>query len=335
MHEELARIEQWIQGLLEGKTVTALVVDQFSTGIQPLVAQLKQLVKFVNQMQEFSLHLANGELHQDSDRSNLLLGPLKDLQSNLQHMLWQVNCVSKGDYSQNVDFLGEFSVMFNALTDQIRLREALLQQQAEQRTAYYLRMQILYEQMRTFRHDIKNHCLSLAELISAGMLEDALAYINSVAGVALSADGLVVTGNPLFDAILSEKISLAREKGIEVDLQIVMPKEVQVNNFDWCVLLGNSWDNAVEACLRLPDQEKKRIWFNVKYQKGMLNIALANTALEPENKSGGFYKTSKVNAENHGIGLKNMTVTAEQYDGVLNTTYKDGVFTLTFMLCGV
>ncbi|MFR7901198.1 MAG: hypothetical protein ACLU6Y_16235 [Ruminococcus sp.] len=38
---------------------------------------------------------------------------LKNMHSNLNHLTWQAKQVAKGDYSQTVSFLGEFSEAFN------------------------------------------------------------------------------------------------------------------------------------------------------------------------------------------------------------------------------
>ena len=52
-------------------------------------------------------------------------GGLKSLQANLRHLTWQVQMVEKGDFSQRVDFMGEFSDAFNAMV--IGLQEAIRQ----------------------------------------------------------------------------------------------------------------------------------------------------------------------------------------------------------------
>lgn len=94
----------------------------------PLLALLvEDLVK----LREFSHSLANGNLHQTLDMRGYCAGALKSLQSNLRHLTWQASMVASGDYSQRVDFMGDFSISFNSMIQ--KLKEA-----AEQERKYRL-----------------------------------------------------------------------------------------------------------------------------------------------------------------------------------------------------
>ena len=53
------------------------------------------------------------------------------MHSNLNHLTWQAKQVAKGDYSQTVSFLGEFSEAFNTMTRQLKEREESLKREAE------------------------------------------------------------------------------------------------------------------------------------------------------------------------------------------------------------
>jgi diguanylate cyclase (GGDEF)-like protein len=44
---------------------------------------------------------------------------MKALQSRLQHLIWQVKLVEQGDFTQKIEFLGEFSEAFNRMTAQL------------------------------------------------------------------------------------------------------------------------------------------------------------------------------------------------------------------------
>jgi diguanylate cyclase (GGDEF)-like protein len=49
----------------------------------------------------------------------IIPGCMKALQSRLQHLIWQVKMVEQGDFSQHVEFMGEFSEAFNRMTAQL------------------------------------------------------------------------------------------------------------------------------------------------------------------------------------------------------------------------
>lgn len=67
--------------------------------------------------------------------NNPLCDNLKSIQSNLNHLTWQAKQVAKGDYSQTVSYLGDFSQAFNTMTAQLREREEALKKQAQRGTA--------------------------------------------------------------------------------------------------------------------------------------------------------------------------------------------------------
>ena len=94
--------------------------------------KLKELSALHDELQRFSLSLSKGELGvAPPPRSNYLASGLKQLQMNLRHLTWQTKRISEGDYSQRVDFMGEFSEAFNKMTDQMRERENYIVAQRE------------------------------------------------------------------------------------------------------------------------------------------------------------------------------------------------------------
>lgn len=106
--------------------------EKFGRGMQ-------LLGQWVKETKGLSSSMAKGSLaYSEVDRENVLAGPLKELQSTLRHVTWQTEQVAKGDYSQTLDFMGDFSAAFNTMTRQLEeRREALLweKQQAEAKNA--------------------------------------------------------------------------------------------------------------------------------------------------------------------------------------------------------
>jgi hypothetical protein len=78
---------------------------------------LNLLFSFVHEIHEFILPLSKGRLEDATlpPTKNFLASPFKELHSHLRHLTWQAEQVAKGDYSQRVDFMGDFSEAFNSL----------------------------------------------------------------------------------------------------------------------------------------------------------------------------------------------------------------------------
>ncbi|MGN0308475.1 MAG: sensor histidine kinase [Lachnospiraceae bacterium] len=301
----------------------------------------------------FINELASGNISYAAPRGNLLLSSSKELQSILRNILYCFKRVSLGDYSQTVDFMGDFSDAFNLYINQVSLREAaqkelaqlererleeqnhILSQQLDKQLQYYTHLAEMQDKVRGIRHDIKNHCLALNGLLNNGKIEEAKEYIRSVTGEMLNTDEIMYrTGNLIFDAMLTEKSIRAKKSQIEMMISLALPENLSISNEDWCVLLGNTLDNAIEACEKL-EEKRKIIFFEARHFKSMLNITIRNTALPPIQREDGLFHTSKQDTEKHGIGLNNVRRTVDKYAGVLQTKYSDGWFTLTMLLCNL
>lgn len=86
--------------------------------LQPY-SELQDLYADLLKLRQFLLALVNGDLSQELRMAGYLSGALKSLQANLRHLTWQTQMIASGDFSQRVDFLGEFSEAFNAMVVQL------------------------------------------------------------------------------------------------------------------------------------------------------------------------------------------------------------------------
>lgn len=82
--------------------------------------EAKELVNDLLALRDFTEALSKGDLSQTLSLRGYWPGSLKTLQSNLRHLTWQTRMVAEGDYSQRVDFMGDFSNAFNAMTIQLK-----------------------------------------------------------------------------------------------------------------------------------------------------------------------------------------------------------------------
>ncbi len=80
---------------------------------------LRELSENIGKLREHLLLIADGDLSQDLMTRGFVAGLLKKHVANLRHLTWQVEQVSLGDFSQRVDFMGEFSVAFNNMVVQL------------------------------------------------------------------------------------------------------------------------------------------------------------------------------------------------------------------------
>lgn len=82
--------------------------------------QIKLLMSYLASVQQFSMALANGDLSAPVPAvGGPVAGSLKSLHASLKHLTWQTKQIAGGDFSQRVDFMGEFSGAFNSMVERL------------------------------------------------------------------------------------------------------------------------------------------------------------------------------------------------------------------------
>ena len=133
MEEKNCRILfEYLRSILYDPDPPELDVTALDEPFQKLGKGLQYLNHAVQEMKRCSAALSRGDLSEFTpSRDNFLCENLKTIHANLNHLTWQAKQVAKGDYSQTVSYLGEFSDAFNTMTAQLREREAVLRQEAQ------------------------------------------------------------------------------------------------------------------------------------------------------------------------------------------------------------
>jgi adenylate cyclase len=109
--------------------------------------EIHQLLTYVNRfLVEFAIftesmaQVAQGELdHRPMAGRMAVTHSFKALQSNLKHLTWKTQQIAAGDLEQQVDFMGDFSIAFNTMTEQLKDSRAQLvnlNQQLERRNQF-------------------------------------------------------------------------------------------------------------------------------------------------------------------------------------------------------
>jgi diguanylate cyclase (GGDEF)-like protein len=90
-------------------------------------AELERLAAHLGSLHRFAMALGNGDLSKEL-KGNIgpIAGSLKGLQANLRHLTWQTNQVAVGDFSQRIDFMGDFSKAFNSMVERLDAARAEL-----------------------------------------------------------------------------------------------------------------------------------------------------------------------------------------------------------------
>ena len=101
---------------------------------------------------------------------------------------------------------------------------------------------------------------------------------------------------------------------------------------DLCNIFGNALDNAIEAEIMEPEQEKRMIHVQVSAQRQFVHIKVENYISHEILMSGGFPKTTKRDRKNHGYGLKSIQHTVEKYQGNMAVGVDKNRFSLNIII---
>jgi len=232
--------------------------------------------------------------------------------------------------------VGAFLVFYlynlNSKTHEEKLKSVLHEQEKE----YYYNqcdlMQDSVEKMKTYRHDVKFHLAALKGFTADN--KEATEYINDLLGNVEKSEIYSDTGNIAFDSIINFKLKDVLTNHINLQLKIFVPPALNIEVSDIVIILGNLLDNAFEAVVNV---ENKMIKLTVEVNKGVLFIKVENTFDGVIQYADNNNDTKKVIAtrkdgDNHGYGLKNIQKSVDKYDGQMDVSHKDDIFSVAILL---
>lgn len=192
-------------------------------------------------------------------------------------------------------------------------------------------VETMYRQTRAWRHDLHSHIQTMKALHAEGKdaaLDD---YLEKLEDDLKQVDKVVKTGNVMVDAILNSKLSLAREREIDVHAKASVPGEnLPVSSVELCAIVGNLLDNAMEACARQPAGEARFIRVYIGVKKERLYLSVTNTAPGVPEKRDGHFVSHK--GATHGFGLLRVDRIVARSGGYLSRAAEEGAFTTEVLL---
>ena len=133
---------------------------------------------------------------------------------------------------------------------------------------------------------------------------------------------VVDVDNAELNVILNHCVQKASSSGIKVQLDVAVPPTLNVSAVDLSVIIGNTVDNAIEACQLLHDSSAV-IHIMLRKNNDMLFYGVEN----PYSPS-----APKKEGTNHGYGLKNVKKCVGKYHGRLALEQSDNMYRVSIYL---
>ena len=217
----------------------------------------------------------------------------------------------------------------------LRTLSAGYEQQIHAQASHYQSLAASNYEIRRFRHDYRNTRIAIEKLLTDGNIPQALALLRNCED-ALTESGrggsLFDTGNGIVDALLTDKQRLATKEYAVIHFKGAVPADA-LSPTDLCVLLGNSVDNAIEACAKLHHDQQHIIAVECNCSSGFLFLTIKNPVHERVSIHNNLVFTTKENQAAHGFGIQSMHAVAKKYDGSVKLSSDDGYFSVSIELC--
>jgi len=205
-------------------------------------------------------------------------------------------------------------------------------QKLELEAHFYQEIDVMYSDMRAWRHDYRNNLLAIQGLLEKREADKALEYIGRILDEPMRGKMVLQTGNTVLDAVVSAKLLLAQAKDIDVTVQVAYPEAVPIKDHDLCAIAGNLIDNAIEACELIDTPAIKRfVDFSILEKGKNMILTVRNSTNGIVRMDGDAYLTTKKGAY-HGLGLKHVDSIVEKYQGYVHREHKDNHFETCVLL---
>lgn len=198
----------------------------------------------------------------------------------------------------------------------VRQREKMEAMNSRMMSEQYESLCAMYEAKRRQFHDMRQHLITVDGYLKDGAFEAARAYVEEQLNVSLSSQCQNYTGVPVIDFMLNYKVAQAKEQGIAVRLFLNV-HTCPMKDSDFCVVLGNLLDNAIEAVSVL-EAPRRRIKVSMKMPGNIFVLEISNLYEGKRRKIDGRYETTKTDRGSHGLGLASVRNIVEGAEGLMD-----------------
>lgn len=188
---------------------------------------------------------------------------------------------------------------------------------------YYQQLLEKQQETKALWHDVKKYTTAMQAVAAQNDSEQLRQIAQAAADAYERVKDISAVGNPVVDALLNQYLRSAKENQIQVLLDITIPEVLAISTLLLSVVIGNTFDNAIEAC-RLIAPEKRVIHLQLRKQNRILFYSIENPYIDAV--------TQLRVGKHHGYGLKNVERAVNQNNGNFQVEKVDGNFIVQIRL---
>ncbi len=228
------------------------------------------------------------------------------------------------------DFISCFGVLLGYVADlilfyvllhhhgekaEIKRRLEEIERVNELEQAHYEAMNKRRKEVDEVKEEFEGQLAAVYEMIEQGNQTGARTLLEQLKTDIAATKEYEYCENPVVNAVLTEKASICREKGIEIEIDVNMKAKSKIEPVHICSIYSNMLDNAINACDSFDG--KKYISIHDGMAGDYLNVKVVNSSDKPSRKA---------HREGHGYGQKILKDIAEQYSGQCTFGWKNNEY---------
>ena len=199
----------------------------------------------------------------------------------------------------------------------------LAEQQLQIQVSYYEKEQQARDATRALWHDIKKYTNATQDLFQHGDMENAVQSLQQATTALSEIHQTVDVGNAVVNGILERALEQVQNQGISLDFDVWVSDQLPIGAVDLYIIMGNTIDNAIEACQQVAAADSPTISLTLRQQNHTLFYAIDNPIPAKQGKKPG---------DVHGYGIRNVKNCVAKYHGTTTVSKQDGVFSVQIQL---
>lgn len=210
-----------------------------------------------------------------------------------------------------------------------QLEYSILQQAFKSQEKSVEETKILYQSVRSIRHDLKQHFQVALTMLHSGKINEAVDYMEKYNDTVW--DGIsnkVFCDNDVVNYIINSKSKICSDRHIKIYIYIA--NEIpEFSDLDLCVLLGNALDNAIEG---VSGDGNNEIYLELRNVDNFFMISVKNTITNSVLEYNPNLISTKNEKEVHGLGILSMKEVVQKYNGSIEFYESDNKFCCDMLL---
>lgn len=209
-----------------------------------------------------------------------------------------------------------------------RQKTEIANQMLSMQGAQYQQLLRTVEENRRIRHDFRHQLIVISELVGQKEYDRLEEYVGRYMDD-VQTEVKLYSYSAALNALISYYESICDRRGIRTEFTVTLSKKLWVSDQDFCVLLGNLLENAIDGTRNVQEAYiTLKIWQMAS--SNLLAVKITNPFQGELKREGRHYRSSK--REGFGQGLESVEMIVRKYEGMMEVLTDRQVFTVKILL---